>query len=34
VMGPWSHGGWHRTNGEKLGNISFGAPTSEFLRSL
>jgi uncharacterized protein len=34
VMGPWSHGGWHRSNGEKLGDISFGAPTSEFLRSL
>jgi hypothetical protein len=34
VMGPWSHGGWHQGNGEKLGDVSFGAPTTEFLRSL
>lgn len=34
VMGPWQHGGWHSSKGEKLGAISFGAPTSEFLRSI
>jgi hypothetical protein len=34
VMGPWQHGGWHSTNGEKLGGVSFGAATSEFLRSV
>jgi hypothetical protein len=28
VMGPWSHGGWSRTEGAHLGNVSFGAPTS------
>lgn len=30
VMGPWSHGGWSRGTGEKLGNIKFGAATSEY----
>ncbi|MEI6409334.1 MAG: CocE/NonD family hydrolase [Bacteroidota bacterium] len=30
VMGPWSHGGWARGKGEHLGNIHFGANTSEF----
>jgi uncharacterized protein len=34
VMGPWSHGGWQQGNGKKLGDISFGAPTAAFLRSL
>jgi hypothetical protein len=29
VMGPWSHGGWSRGTGEKLGNVKFGAQTSE-----
>lgn len=28
VMGPWGHGGWSRTEGERLGDISFGAKTS------
>ncbi len=28
VMGPWQHGGWARTGGDHLGNISFGAETS------
>ncbi len=32
VMGPWVHGGWQRANGAKLGDISFGANTSEFFR--
>jgi putative CocE/NonD family hydrolase len=32
VMGPWSHGGWARTDGERLGNINFGVKTGEFFR--
>lgn len=24
VMGPWSHGGWARTDGTQLGNVFFG----------
>ncbi len=24
VMGPWSHGGWARSEGSKLGNVFFG----------
>jgi putative CocE/NonD family hydrolase len=32
VMGPWYHGGWRRTRGDKLGDISFGAPTAEYFR--
>ncbi|MFA3782463.1 CocE/NonD family hydrolase [Melioribacteraceae bacterium 4301-Me] len=28
VMGPWSHGGWARTNGESYGDFSFGDSTS------
>jgi hypothetical protein len=33
-MGPWSHGGWHMAKGERLGDISFDAPTAEYLRSI
>lgn len=29
-MGPWFHGGWSRSPGNKLGDISFGSNTSEF----
>jgi putative CocE/NonD family hydrolase len=32
VMGPWSHGGWSRGDGEKLGNLTFGSKTAEFCR--
>lgn len=28
VMGPWGHGGWARTTGERLGDITFGSSTS------
>jgi putative CocE/NonD family hydrolase len=28
VMGPWRHGGWARTEGERLGDVSFGRKTS------
>lgn len=30
VMGPWVHGGWSRTQGDRLGNVSFGKPTTPF----
>jgi len=32
VIGPWVHGGWARSTGEKLGSVSFAAKTSEFFR--
>ena len=32
VMGPWAHGGWGRGDGDKLGDISFRAKTSEYYR--
>lgn len=32
VMGPWSHGGWGRSNGEKLGEIEFKTPTAVIFR--
>ncbi|MBK6931769.1 MAG: CocE/NonD family hydrolase [Saprospirales bacterium] len=32
VMGPWSHGGWARGNGAKLGNVSFSQNTSGYFQ--
>jgi putative CocE/NonD family hydrolase len=32
VMGPWSHGGWARGDGDRLGNIRFAVKTGEFFR--
>ena len=32
VVGPWNHGGWNRADGQKLGNIDFGSPTSKYFR--
>jgi putative CocE/NonD family hydrolase len=32
VMGPWSHGGWAREDGDRLGNLSFGSKTSAYYR--
>jgi uncharacterized protein len=32
VMGPWVHGGWARSRGDKLGDIKFGSDTAEFFR--
>ena len=32
VMGPWSHGGWGRGAGDKLGPIPFFSKTGEFYR--
>jgi len=30
VMGPWYHGGWARSSGQKLGDIDFGSATSTY----
>jgi putative CocE/NonD family hydrolase len=32
VVGPWNHGGWSDPEGQKLGAIDFGAPTSADFR--
>lgn len=32
VMGPWSHGGWARDDGEALGHIRFGSKTAQYYR--
>jgi putative CocE/NonD family hydrolase len=32
ALGPWAHGAWNFTNGDKLGDISFAANTAETLR--
>ncbi len=32
AMGPWSHGGWSRGSGDKLGNLNFGVKTGEYFR--
>jgi putative CocE/NonD family hydrolase len=33
VVGPWVHGGWASTEGDKLGAITFGAKTAAFYRA-
>jgi putative CocE/NonD family hydrolase len=33
VVGPWVHGGWARTDGDHLGDVTFAAKTSEFFRA-
>lgn len=30
VMGPWFHGGWVRSGGDKLGNVSFEQRTADY----
>ncbi len=30
VEGPWFHGGWARSRGERLGNVWFGSRTADF----
>ncbi len=30
VMGPWSHGGWVRAEGDRLGDVTFGSKTSHY----
>ena len=32
VLGPWSHGGWSRMRGDRLGNIQFHQLTGQFYR--
>jgi putative CocE/NonD family hydrolase len=32
VVGPWNHGGWSRSDGQKLGPVDFGSKTSEYYR--
>ena len=32
VMGPWSHGGWSRGDGTRLGNLDFGSKTGAYYR--
>ena len=32
VIGPWVHGGWGRLDGERIGEVQFGAKTGEFYR--
>lgn len=32
AMGPWSHGGWARGDGERLGNVSFALKTGAIFR--
>ena len=34
VMGPWRHGGWHKTKGEKLGAVEFGFETSRVFQDI
>lgn len=33
VVGPWIHGGWASTEGDKLGQVSFGSKTAAFYRA-
>jgi putative CocE/NonD family hydrolase len=33
VVGPWHHGGWASTSGEKLGPANFGSKTADFYRA-
>lgn len=32
VMGPWVHGGWFHTAGDKLGDLEFGSRTADWFR--
>ncbi|MEQ1515090.1 MAG: CocE/NonD family hydrolase [Usitatibacteraceae bacterium] len=32
VMGPWSHGGWGRLDGARMGRVSFAAKTADHYR--
>ncbi len=32
VIGPWVHGGWARSDGDRLGNVPFDAKTSLYFR--
>ena len=32
VVGPWSHGGFARGDGDRLGNVNFGSKTAQYYR--
>ena len=32
VVGPWNHGGWMRSDGDRLGPVAFGRPTAREFR--
>jgi putative CocE/NonD family hydrolase len=32
-MGPWAHGGWHGSEGDRLGNVAFHQKTAVFYRN-
>jgi uncharacterized protein len=32
VMGPWTHGGWARHDGRRLGSVDFSADTAKYYR--
>ena len=32
VVGPWTHGGWARADGDRLGDVTFNSKTSLFFR--
>src|SRR6185295_12361342 len=32
VMGPWAHGAWSRSDGDRLGNVAFGDKTGAYYR--
>jgi uncharacterized protein len=32
VMGPWVHGGWNKSDGDKLGDVGFNTKTAEYYR--
>jgi putative CocE/NonD family hydrolase len=33
VMGPWFHGGWERSKGDRLGPVQFGADTADWFQT-
>lgn len=33
VMGPWAHGGWYSSDGERLGHVEFSQKSAEFYRN-
>jgi putative CocE/NonD family hydrolase len=33
VMGPWFHGGWERSKGDRLGPVQFGSDTSDWFQA-
>ncbi len=34
IVGPWTHGGWSRTDGDKVGDAYFGSKTAETFQPL